>query len=116
VQYHDGQSTVVVEGETCSKWQRLGAGRGILGVPVTPSSGSYGTMRQHFQNGSIFATAAGVFEVHGAIAQLYSAHGYDRSCLGLPISDEESYGAGRRSRFEHGEVLFLDGVATEHCN
>jgi hypothetical protein len=48
-------------------------------------------------------------EVHGLIAQTYNDAGADRSCLGLPVSDEESNGSARVSHFERGRIDWQPG-------
>ncbi|HET8933676.1 MAG TPA: hypothetical protein VFN67_09560 [Polyangiales bacterium] len=115
VDYQNGQRTYVVQGEICTKWQSLAAGLGMLGSPRAGVAGAEGAVRQHFAHGSIFATSQGVFEVHGAIAELYTQLGHDASCLGLPVADEEPFESGRRSRFEHGDIRFINGQSQLVC-
>jgi hypothetical protein len=115
VDYLKDVRSYVVEGTTCTKWRELAAGLGALGAPSSEASGAEVARRQHFAGGSVFATTAGTYEVHGAIAAQYKAVGYDTSCLGLPVSDEESFGTGLRSRFEHGEIVLSNGQATQRC-
>lgn len=115
VDYQGGAPAHIVEGDICMKWQSLGAGLGILGAPNAGVSGPNGAVRQHFAHGSIFVTPKGVYEVHGAIAERYAQLGYDASCLGLPVADEEPFEGGRRSRFEHGDIRFLNGQSQWVC-
>ena len=61
----------------------------------------------HFQNGSIYWTAAiGPHEVHGAIGGHWAQLGWERSALGYPTSDEQGTpdGVGRYNYFQNGAI------------
>jgi hypothetical protein len=109
--YADKRGTVRTYGAICEKWVQLGADRGF-GAPVT-EEGSEGAGRvSHFGNDSAIYWGAqtGAHEVHGLIAQTYFSMGGARSCLGLPISDEEAAGDGRANRFENGRIDWHSGA------
>lgn len=53
--------------------------------------------------------------VSGAICEAWVASGGDTGPCGMPISEEEDASEGRRSRFAHGEVTWVGGVATVSC-
>ncbi|GAB3598899.1 hypothetical protein GCM10027586_01230 [Kineococcus gypseus] len=100
-----------VRGEIERAWQRVGGARGVLGAPLSEELGTPDARGRstHFQGGSIYWTpATGAHEVHGAIAQHWSALGWERSVLGYPISDELAVGdgLGRVSHFEHGSIYW----------
>ncbi|MEY4575985.1 MAG: hypothetical protein RL701_688 [Pseudomonadota bacterium] len=117
-EYVDGQRAYRVRGVICGKWRAVGAGYGALGAPVSDEAES-ATQAQvvRFEHGVVFKSdAVGTHEVHGAIAEMYERMGYDASCLGLPISDEEPYQNGRVSHFEAGDITFVNGRAAANCS
>ncbi|MET0390544.1 MAG: hypothetical protein ABW321_31520 [Polyangiales bacterium] len=118
VEYRGGQSTHRLAGPVCETWREHGGGHGFLGRPTSDEVRSARGSVVSFQGGSIFASrATGAHEVHGAIHAEYARLGFDASCLGLPISDEEPIKGGRISHFQHGEIRFVWGQwrATSRC-
>jgi uncharacterized protein with LGFP repeats len=110
VEYENGRARYRVSGVICEKWRELGGRRGVLGAPISEEVPREWGSSTHFAAGSVFATRAfGVREVHGAIHAEYAGLGYEASCLGLPISDEEPMQDGRVGRFEHGVITFVWG-------
>lgn len=109
-----------VHGEILAKWAELGLEKSFLGYPLTDEiSTPDGIGRfNHFQGGSIYWTPdTGAHEVHGNILVRWSELGWENSCLGYPISDEEAVGSdSRQSRFQHGVITWSpsQGV-TETC-
>jgi uncharacterized protein with LGFP repeats len=96
-----------VHGDIRLKWGRLRGHRGFLGYPITDETGCPdGRGRfHHFEHGSTYWTPQrGAFEVHGAIRDLWSSLGFERSRLRYPVSDEMNMPGGRLSRFEGGEI------------
>ena len=98
-----------VVGAINGKYVSLGATGSFLGFPqtnecTTPDGiGRY----NHFQNGSIYWTAAlGPHFVSGAIRAAWAAQGWERGRLGYPVSDEYSVAGGRRSDFQHGWIFW----------
>lgn len=98
-----------VHGAIRDKWAALGWEKSFLGYPLTDESitpdgiGRY----NHFQGGSIYWTpSTGAYEVHGLIRDKWAELGWEKSCLGYPISDEENSTGGwaRQSRFQHGII------------
>jgi uncharacterized protein with LGFP repeats len=90
----------------------MGADRGF-GAPVSnelPTQGGRGRVSYFADGKAIYwSRRTGAHEVRGIIEQTYRAAGEDRSCLGLPISDEEQLGSGRVSRFEGGRIQWRPG-------
>jgi hypothetical protein len=111
-----------VHGPIRDKWSQLGWEKSILGYPTgdeatTPD----GIGRYHsFQGGSIYwSPNTGAFEVHGSIREKWGQLGWERSCLGYPISDEEPSSGGwdRQSRFQHGIIKWSpSNGALQTCN
>jgi len=111
-----------VHGLIRAKWSQLGWEKSFLGYPVTDESttpdgiGRY----NHFQGGSIYWTPnTGAYEVHGSIRDKWAEMGWENSCLGYPISDEEPSNGGweRQSRFEHGIIKWSSSKgALPTCN
>lgn len=118
VEYDDGRASLRVTGAICDKWRELGGRHGMLGLPLGSEAATARGHVLHFEGGSVFrAQGAPAHEVHGAILHEYQRVGYDSSCLGLPVSDEEPMAeSGRRSRFEFGEITFAAGQVRARCS
>jgi hypothetical protein len=108
-----------VHGPIRDKWAQLGWEKSILGYPIadeatTPDGiGRY----QSFQGGSIYWTPnTGAFEIHGLIREKWGQLGWENSCLGYPISDEEpsSDGWDRQSRFQYGIIKWSPSTGALH--
>ena len=103
-----------VHGAIRAKWAALRWERSVLGYPLTdetPTPDGVGRFN-HFQGGSIYWTpATGAWEVHGAIRDLWSSLGWERSALGYPVSDEldTPLGRGKVSHFQRGSVYWDPG-------
>jgi uncharacterized protein with LGFP repeats len=88
----------------------MGWERSFLGYPVTdelPVPDGVGRFN-HFQNGSIYWTAAlGTHEVHGAIRNEWAATGWE-TFLGYPVTNELAApdGAGRFNHFQNGSIYW----------
>jgi hypothetical protein len=108
--YVNGSRTHRVYGGICEKWIGLGADRGY-GAPITDELDSGPGRMQEFTDGkSIYwGPQTGAWDLHGLIAEAYRNAGGGQSGLGLPISDEEPFGGGRRNRFQHGEITWFPG-------
>jgi hypothetical protein len=118
VHYVNGARTHKVYGAICMKWKELGADRGF-GAPTSeeqPTLGNTGRV-SHFADGkSIFwSGATQAHEVHGLIGLAYEQAGEDKSCLGLPVSDEKSDGGvGRVTYFQTGKIIWKPGDNLGH--
>ena len=108
-----------VHGLIRDKWADLGWEQSFLGYPITDELttpdgiGRY----NHFQAGSIYWTPdTGAHEVHGLIRELWANLGWEKSCLGYPIGDEEpsSEGWSRQSRFQHGIIRWSPDKGAQH--
>lgn len=116
-EYTDGRRSYRVTGSICEKWRAAGARYGILGAPIADETSTTRARASRFEHGVVFASdTLGVHEVHGAIAELYERMGYETSCLGLPVSDEQSGPNGLVSHFEAGDITFVDGQARSSCS
>jgi uncharacterized protein with LGFP repeats len=111
-----------VHGLIRDKWASLGWEQSFLGYPLTDETTTADGIGRfnHFQGGSIYWTPnTGAWEVHGYIRDRWAALGWEKSCLGYPISDEEPATDGweRQSRFEHGIIQWSSSKgAVETCN
>jgi len=110
-----------VHGLIREKWASLGWETSFLGYPLTDETTTPDGIGRfnHFQGGSIYWTPnTGAWEVHGLIRDRWAQLGWETSCLGYPISDEEPASGGweRQSRFEHGIILWsANRGAVETC-
>ena len=110
-----------IHGAIRDKWASLGWERSFLGYPVTDESGTPDGIGRfnHFSNaGSIYWTPnTGAWSIHGAIRDKWASLGWERSCLGYPVSDEFAISGGRQSNFQHGRITysFNSGQATSSC-
>jgi uncharacterized protein with LGFP repeats len=102
-----------VHGAIRGLWSSLGWERSFLGYPITNESGTPDTVGRynHFQGGSIYWTpSTGAHEVHGAIRDLWSSIGWEKSFLGYPLSNETSSsdhgGTGRFNTFQGGTIIW----------
>jgi uncharacterized protein with LGFP repeats len=99
-----------IQGAILDKWASMGWENSVLGFPVTDETGTPdGTGRfNHFSlGGSIYWTpATQAHEVHGAIRAKWASLGWERSCLGYPMSDELGIAGGRQSNFQRGVITF----------
>src|SRR5437762_1615289 len=71
-----------------------------------PTSGVFnvrdGGQGIHFERGSIYSSAFGAHEVHGAIRDAWAALGWESGPLGYPTSDEVDGGDGYRASHFQG--------------
>ena len=107
-----------VHGRIRDKWAELGWEQSFLGYPLMDESttpdgiGRY----NHFQGGSIYWTPnTDAHEVHGLIRDKWAELGWEKSCLGYPVSDEEPSSAGwaRQSRFQYGIIKWSPEKGTQ---
>jgi LGFP repeat len=113
--YVNGARTHRVYGAICEKWIANGADRGF-GPPISEELPSAHGRVQYFANQSAIYWSArtNAHAVIGGIAKAYREAGADASCLGLPVSDEESTNDGKVSRFEHGTISWKPGDVVGH--
>ena len=101
------------------KWGATGGSWGFLGIPASDlgvldfnDDGINEGMTQNFANGRIYwqgdveVGSAGptAYEVHGPILARYLTEGGPKA-LGFPVSDQQAFDSGQRSRFEHADIL-----------
>lgn len=106
--------TFIVGGMILNAYNWFSAANGFLGYPKTDEldTPNLSGKKQSFQGGTVYYKwgATGAFEVHGWIEAKWNALSATTGELGFPISGEESYGSGKRNKFEHGEIIW-DGIA-----
>ncbi len=99
-----------MHGAIRAKWASMGWERSLLGYPVTDETGTpdgVGRFNHFAQSGSIYWTpSTGAQSVHGAIRAKWASMGWERSCLGYPVSDEFAIPGGRQSNFQHGVMTY----------
>ena len=93
------------------KYAALGGSSSFLGPPTTQELNALvaGGRFRHYEHGSIYwSPDTGAHEIHGMIRDRWAAHGWERSYLGYPISDEMDTfdGAGRVSKFQFGDLIW----------
>jgi uncharacterized protein with LGFP repeats len=102
-----------IHGAILAKYQALGGPSSVLGYPVTDETGTPGGVGRfnHFANsGSIYWTpSTGAWSIHGMIRDKWASMGWERSCLGYPISDEFGISGGRQSNLQGGEITYSWG-------
>ena len=111
--YVNGAGTQRVYGKICEKWIQLGADR-AFGAPVSEELPNGGGRVQYFTDGKAiyWSGITGARATIGLIGKAYRQAGGGASCLGFPVTDEESSGADRISRFERGTVTLTPGDAS----
>lgn len=99
-----------VRGAIRDDWAALGYENSGLGFPSsTENHLPGGLVFQAFQGGlAYYAPGVGAHEVRGAILQEYAAPGYERSRLGLPVTNELASPdrTGRFEVFQHGSIYW----------
>lgn len=97
-----------------AKWRALGGASGIVGKPVAATEpNSRGGLTRRYERGHIYwSKETGAAAVYGGILQTYANMGYERSPLGLPISDEVARGVpgSRGNTFQNGLILWSPGT------
>lgn len=109
--YSSDAGTFEVHGAILALWSELGREHGFLGYPLTDETTTPDGVGRfsHFQGGSIYWTPhTGAHEVHGAIRDLWSSMGWERSFLGYPVTNElpTADGSGRFSDFQGGQIAW----------
>ncbi len=100
-----------VHGGIAATWKRLGANRGVLGVPATDELATPdGRGRfNHFAGGSVYWTpTTDAQAIRGAIRETWARLGWERGALGYPVTNELGApdGRGRFNHFERGSVYW----------
>jgi GH25 family lysozyme M1 (1,4-beta-N-acetylmuramidase) len=111
-----------VHGAIRAKWASLGWETSFLGYPVTDETGTpdgIGRFNHFAKSGSVYWTpSTGAWSVHGAIRATWASLGWERSCLGYPVSDEFAISGGRQSNFQHGFITWnaSTGATRSSCS
>jgi hypothetical protein len=101
-------AAVTVKGGFVMKHESVGGVGGVLGYPrANQARRSTSVLEQRFENGTIYSTGTGWYEVHGSIERRHRSSGGLGGPLGAPRSDLRSVGDGRGSRqlFVGGQIL-----------
>ena len=114
-----------IHGAIRSKWASLGWERSFLGYPITDETGTPDGVGRfnHFSStggwgASVYWTpGTGAWSIHGAIRSKWASMGWERSCLGYPVSDEFGIPGGRQSNLQRGMITysFSSGQAVSSC-
>jgi hypothetical protein len=114
-----------IHGAIRAKYLALGGPASVLGYPITDETGTPDGIGRfnHFSStdgfgASIYWTpSTGPWSVHGAIRARWANMGWERSCLGYPVSDEFAIPGGRQSNFQGGRITysFSSGQAISSC-
>jgi hypothetical protein len=110
-----------VHGLVRGKYLALGGPTSPLGYPATNETGTPDGVGRfnHFTNsGSIYWTpGTGAWSIRGAIRARWASMGWERSCLGYPVSDEFGIPGGRQSNLQHGVITYSwsTGRSTSSC-
>lgn len=117
--YHSAASgTHWSRGQLLAKYLAAG-GPERYGLPTTDDTKIRGGYYAGFTGGRsiYYSKATGSHLVLGSIRKRYAAMGYERSCLGLPTTDEYSVDGGRRNRFVGGRITWdaTTGTTRAQC-
>ncbi|MHB8792717.1 MAG: N-acetylmuramoyl-L-alanine amidase [Thermoleophilia bacterium] len=117
IYYHPVTGTHEVYGAILARYLQQGGPTGVLGMPTTGEidvAGVAGAREGDFQRGRIFwSGATGEHAVYGGILAKYLEYGGPTSSLGLPVSEEYTSGAGRRSDFQGGFIYWDASVGAQ---
>ncbi|TMM18560.1 MAG: hypothetical protein E6G01_03335 [Actinobacteria bacterium] len=114
-----------IHGAIRGKYLALGGPTSFLGYPITDETGTPDGVGRfnHFSSAdgygaSIYWTpSTGAWSIHGTIRSKWASMGWERSCLGYPVSDEFAIPGGRQSNLQRGVITysFSSGQATSSC-
>jgi hypothetical protein len=107
VYYSPRTPAVALTGTALTAYAALGGGGSVLGYPTAVPATVTGGSVVRCQNGAVYTSAAGSFEVHGTISATYDALGAGgQGALGLPTSNEVVVGARRgvHNTFQNGVI------------
>jgi hypothetical protein len=105
-----GRATHHVWGVICDKWRAFGGTWGTLGAPVSSEyavscpNGARGRQTDFKAGAVVYTDQRGVFEVHGAIAELWRDMGGACGRAGFPLSDESGPSDRRFAKFVNGTI------------
>ena len=95
-----------VRGAILAAWGNLGWENG-LGFPTTDDSKAKGGSYNHFQNGSIYWSAAtGAHDVRGAIRSKWAALGWEGGPAGFPVTGDSKAAGGWFTHFQGGSIYY----------
>lgn len=91
-----------------TKWNALGAEKGILGYPTSDESGTFdgGRFNTFYstvggKGGIFYSKETGAWSVHGSIFTKYVSLGGPAGPIGYPVTDETNVGDGKVARFNN---------------
>ncbi len=98
-------------------WVNHGGPSGDLGMPTSGWIGLRdGGSAQIFQNGTVYATADGVFAVYPPVRDVWGGNGYETGWMGYPTSDSTCEDGVCWQKFEHGQIMTSAGGAWTTSN
>ncbi len=104
------EGDVPVYGDIFVHYLKLRAEKGILGMPLRGQVSTRGCDSQEFQNGRIYRTPSGTFDLLGEILDCYLRNGEAAGSLGAPTSgssrvcDDDGKYIGYLATFEQGVI------------
>lgn len=111
-----GTSAQPVYGAILAQYRAMGGESGILGLPTSGEfAAGRGARGMRFQRGLILWTAGtGAQPIYGAILSTYSALGYERGVLGLPLTPEFTGARGARvQNFQGGQIIWSPATGAQ---
>ena len=113
IYWHPDYGAHAVYGAIGEKWDAL-TREGDLGFPLTDELAAAGGGRYNdFENNATITwqDEVGAHAVRGLIRDRWIALGRERGC-GFPVSEEHDIKGGRKSEFQRGSIVWLDGQTT----
>nr|WSX53701.1 FG-GAP-like repeat-containing protein [Streptomyces sp. NBC_00974] len=108
IYWHPSTGAWVVWGAIRTKWNALGAEKGILGYPTSDESGTFdgGRFNTFYstvggKGGIFYSKETGAWSVHGSIFTKYVSLGGPAGPIGYPVTDETNVGDGKVARFNN---------------
>ena len=113
IYWHPNYGAHEVHGAIGEKWDAL-TREGDLGYPLTDELAAAGGGRYNdFENNATITwkDEIGAHAVRGLIRDRWIALGRERGC-GFPVSEEHDIQGGRKSEFQRGFIVWLNGQTT----
>jgi hypothetical protein len=117
-----------IHGAIRAKWATLRWEAGVLGYPMTDERVTPDRIGRfnHFSSthsrsnmdGSIYWTRkTGAHAVYGPIRAKWASMGWEKSCLGYPVSDVKNVSSGQYCQFQKGTITYdkVTGTVTSSC-
>lgn len=108
-------SAMLLGGEIRTRYQKLGAQKGILGLPTMDKRKGLkeGGQWQRFLGGGIFYHPSyGAHAVSGGMWGIWSQYSRENGALGFPIGDEYNVTGGAAQKFQGGTMYWTNSKST----